>query len=202
MDRREFPLALSAKTQLLDALFLCNQDDSEQPYFRFYEREVQNVRPDSPTSSHTHIAALINLVRTSTRAEIEAHIANRLTATELEKSCEIIGDAINLAIRLLLMVSTTRFKVMGQAYISGETKLDWTTGTIKEFCDTELVRPQTEMEEVVKLEKAFNARSLERIGGIKIRWTSNIVDHLRMRDDDKAVEIFHYASFLSFQKCG
>ncbi|KAF8854411.1 hypothetical protein BDZ45DRAFT_597067 [Acephala macrosclerotiorum] len=59
------------------------------------------------------------------------------------------------------------------------------------------------MTEQVKLEKIFNARNLEQIGGIKIRWTSNLADHLRMRDDDTAVELFHYVSFLRcHQKSG
>jgi hypothetical protein len=62
------------------------------------------------------------------------------------------------------------------------------------------IAPQTMMRENVKLEKIFNARNLERIAGIEIRWTSNLVDHLRMRNDDTAVEIFHYASFLMFHQ--
>jgi hypothetical protein len=55
----------------------------------------------------------------------------------------------------------------------------------------------------VKLEKLFNARSLERIGGISIDWTNNLADHLRVKDDrnDKIkVAIFHYASFLKTLK--
>jgi len=52
------------------------------------------------------------------------------------------------------------------------------------------------MKDHVKLEKIFNAMNLEHIAGIEVRWTSNLADHLRMRDDDKAVEIFHYATFL------
>jgi hypothetical protein len=59
---------------------------------------------------------------------------------------------------------------------------------------------QKNMSESVKLEKIFNARNLEHIAGIKVRWTSNLADHLRMRDDDTAVELFHYASFLRFHQ--
>ena len=83
--------------------------------------------------------------------------------------------------------------------VSGETKLDWKDGTIKDLVNSEIVC-QSDMNEGVKLEKIFNARNPERIAGIKIRWTSNLADHLRMREEDTAVEIFHYASFLRFHK--
>ena len=45
----------------------------------------------------------------------------------------------------------------------------------------------------VKLERLFNARTIERIAGIKITWTSNLADHLRLLDDDTGVVIFHNA---------
>jgi hypothetical protein len=51
----------------------------------------------------------------------------------------------------------------------------------------------------IKLEKSFNALNVQRIGGIKIWWTNNLADHLRMMDDDKAVFVFHHASFLEHQ---
>ncbi|KUJ11004.1 uncharacterized protein LY89DRAFT_654631 [Mollisia scopiformis] len=52
------------------------------------------------------------------------------------------------------------------------------------------------LNEKVKLDKVFNARNLQQICGIKIRWTSNLADYLMMRNDDTAVEIFHCAAFL------
>ena len=94
------------------------------------------------------------------------------------------------------MVSTGGFLTTGRSItVSGETKLNWETGSIKDLVNTHMV-PQTSMKEQVKLEKIFNARNLERIAGVEIRWTTNFADHLRMRDDDTAVEIFHCASFL------
>jgi hypothetical protein len=52
----------------------------------------------------------------------------------------------------------------------------------------------------IKLEKQFNALNLQRIGGIRISWTDNLADHLRMMDDDKTVAVFYHASFLEYQK--
>ncbi|KAH6613527.1 hypothetical protein F5144DRAFT_406763 [Chaetomium tenue] len=35
---------------------------------------------------------------------------------------------------------------------------------------------------------------------MKICWTTNIVDHLRLSDDDQTVFIFHHAMFLRYQR--
>ena len=56
--------------------------------------------------------------------------------------------------------------------------------------------PHVAIQERVKLERGFNARNLERIGGLRIIWSSNIADHLRLTVDDTRITIFHHASFL------
>ena len=43
-------------------------------------------------------------------------------------------------------------------------------------------------------------RNVERIGGLRIIWTSNLADHLRLHDDDTRLSIFHHATFLHYQK--
>jgi serine/threonine protein kinase len=80
---------------------------------------------------------------------------------------------------------------------SYEERISWSDGTFKDLVTTQMV-PQTVLRENIKLEKTFNARNLERIAGIEIRWTGNLADHLKMRDDDTAVEIFHCASSLKY----
>ncbi|KAH8896739.1 hypothetical protein GQ53DRAFT_639638 [Thozetella sp. PMI_491] len=51
-----------------------------------------------------------------------------------------------------------------------------------------------------RLDRLFTARNLAHIGGITIKWTNNLVDHLLLTDDDHTVFIFHCASFLKFQQ--
>jgi hypothetical protein len=87
----------------------------------------------------------------------------------------------------------------GGITVSDETYVLWKEGTMTEFVSGTF-SPQILVKERVKLEKGFNLRNLKRIAGIEIRWTSNLADHLRMREDDTAVEIFHYASFLRFHQ--
>jgi hypothetical protein len=50
------------------------------------------------------------------------------------------------------------------------------------------------------LGRLFTARNIAFTGGMKIKWTSNIVDHLLLSDDDQTVFIFHHAGFLRYQQ--
>jgi hypothetical protein len=167
--------------------------------------------------THNDIIDLVRLLKQpeATRESVQNMLRKRLLDEELEEADEILEDSINLVVRLLLMVSTGGFlSARCSLIVSGETKIsmytlsprywelispDWKHGTIKSLVRTQFATQRT-MKESVKLEKFFNARNLEHIAGIKVRWTSNLADHLRMRDDDTAVELFHYASFLRFHQ--
>ncbi|KAI4162878.1 MAG: hypothetical protein LQ342_003595 [Letrouitia transgressa] len=54
--------------------------------------------------------------------------------------------------------------------------------------------------EVVKLPQSFTAAYLEKVGGIQVRWTSNLADHLLLRDDDTKLMLFHQVSALRLHK--
>jgi hypothetical protein len=42
----------------------------------------------------------------------------------------------------------------------------------------------------IKFDSKFSAYNLERLAGIKILWTNNIADHLRLVEDDSKLCIF------------
>ncbi|KAL8947280.1 MAG: hypothetical protein Q9222_006417 [Ikaeria aurantiellina] len=58
------------------------------------------------------------------------------------------------------------------------------------------VFPPPSSMDIVKLPQSFTAANLERIGGIQIRWTDNLADHLLLRDDDTKLMLFHHVSAL------
>ena len=60
--------------------------------------------------------------------------------------------------------------------------------------------PKPQTTETVKLPKVFTAANLEKIAGIQVQWTSNLADHLTLKDDDKKVMFFHQASFLELSR--
>ncbi|KAF2794174.1 hypothetical protein K505DRAFT_242738 [Melanomma pulvis-pyrius CBS 109.77] len=49
---------------------------------------------------------------------------------------------------------------------------------------------------VVRFKSDFIARNIHETAGIKISWTDNLANHLRLQRDGKVVHIFHHANFL------
>ena len=47
-----------------------------------------------------------------------------------------------------------------------------------------------------RLDKTIKAMQLEKTSGIRTIWTDSFAGHLRLRDDDTTVELFHHASSL------
>ncbi|KAF7933211.1 hypothetical protein EAE99_003096 [Botrytis elliptica] len=106
---------------------------------------------------------------------------------------KLANGTIDLAARLVLMMDFGELKYG----FTGRQQLVWTSGSLSDFLIRSFKPPPGQDE--VKLEKGFNAQNLERIAGIEIEWTSNMMDHLRLMDDDRKLAIFHHASFLECQ---
>jgi hypothetical protein len=106
----------------------------------------------------------------------------------------MLDSSIDLAIRLLLMMKVGHLPNNYSAYKA----LVWNQGpSLREFVSASFKPRGALKHEHVRLEKMFNGKNLERVSGIKIKWTSNLADHLRILDDeDTQVAIFHHASFL------
>lgn len=207
MELVTLPLSREAKQTILSNFFdyeVTSQQVQKlgESYFRYYEHSLICSGLDGSFSGLQQIFDLVRLVKRpdTTHPSVGYLLKKQLSLEDDDESVEILRDSLNLAVRLLLMIPIGPFLGTGGGItVSGETYLPWEEGTITEFVSTKF-SPQTSMRERVKLEKVFNARNLKRIAGIEIRWTSNLTDHLRMRDDDTAVEIFHYASFLRFHQ--
>ena len=54
--------------------------------------------------------------------------------------------------------------------------------------------------DLVKLPQSFTAAHLEQIAGIKVIWTSNLADHLLLKDDDTKLMLFHQVSILQLHQ--
>jgi hypothetical protein len=129
-------------------------------------------------------------------------------ATIREILCDILKStdearhemSINLVSRLLLMI---RIGNVPHELATHTGTLVWTAGGLNTYVHGHFQRRPFLAErsrERMKLEKQFNAFSLQRIAGVEIRWTDNLAEHLKMTNDDRAVAIFNYASFLKHQE--
>ncbi|KAF4978536.1 hypothetical protein FDECE_18199 [Fusarium decemcellulare] len=106
-----------------------------------------------------------------------------------------IDNTINLCASLLVMTE------IGQSHIglSGQTPVRWESRSLEAALAEHFTPQKTLTVDNTKLGKLFTGRNLSRISGIKIIWTTNLADHLRLTDDDQAVFVFHCTSFLRFQ---
>lgn len=108
--------------------------------------------------------------------------------------------SLSLAARIWLSISVgslSHYVTPGQSYDLWEN--DWEHGILSKVVHDTLW-PKAQTAEKVKLPKIFTAANLEMIAGIRVQWTSNLADHLSLRDDDTKVMLYHQASFLELHK--
>jgi hypothetical protein len=58
--------------------------------------------------------------------------------------------------------------------------------------------PESKLNSTDKLPRIFKAMNLERISGIRVRWTSNLADHLSLDGDE--VRLSNHVSFLELHQ--
>jgi hypothetical protein len=82
-------------------------------------------------------------------------------------------------------------------YFSAYKALAWEQGLpLRQFVSKAFEPRNVLIHERVKLDRVFTASNLTRIAGMKVVWTENLADHLRVLDEDSEVAIFHHASYL------
>jgi hypothetical protein len=79
---------------------------------------------------------------------------------------------------------------------SGRNRLIWRAGPLQEFLRDVFPDKILLDHGGMKLGTSLTARNLDRFGSFRVELTTNLVDHLRLRREDKTVSIFHHASFL------
>lgn len=168
-------------------------------YFRNYLKHCQPALQGSGNSTfietHGDVVNIIQLLQEThiNRISIKSRIRDNHTEP-LDN--DLLDNSIDLAARLWLMIPTGGYS---HAVVLGQTIIPWTEGNISDILAKNFDGNPT-LDTPVKLSKVFNAMNIERIAGIRIIWTDNLADHLRMRDDDTGVCIFHYASFLRYHQ--
>ena len=181
-------------------------DNAYESYFNRYsflcrlsankDREVEKI-------THWHLIEIIALLK--------AHDWTRGEFVDIVMQDPIVGHSqslartlVDLAAGLWLMLSISMYpgdisydepimwrdyeKLMDQEY-------DLNQGPIKRSFSHHYNSTDS-----VKLPQAFTAAHLELIGGITVIWTSNLADHLLLKDDDTKLMLFHQVSILQLHK--
>jgi len=176
------------------------EDDA---YFEYFETQCRLARqhdhPEIQVCTHRNICDIVRQLKAGEdREKIKAELS--LKANSIQDNSErFLSNAIDLTVRLWLMVH------IGYVHpgVTGQTALSWQKGCLKD-CVTVHFQHQRILTDTVKLEKGFNARNIERIANVTIRWTTNLVDHLKFTEDgnNSILHIFHHAAFLTYHRGG
>ena len=170
------------------------------PYWNFYVEECKHALHDGgrhiAIRTHEDVVEVAEQLQAGrTRNEIKEIIRKKLSSSHSNED-EILENSVNLVSSLLLMIRCGSFSYG----FSGRTELQWVHGSLRQHVAHYFSEPPKLSHEGVKLEKNFTALNLYRIAGLEIVWTDNLIDHLRMSDDDTKVHIFHHAAFLECQR--
>lgn len=176
------------------------------PYLEYYYQQCDifcleqstysTLDDDDAITTHQGIIHLAQQLRTSQSTRDE--VVNNLLASRPPSLCQVptptdvINNSIDWAGRLVTMME------IGQprCAFSPQRPLLWTNSSLRQFV-ADQVTPAGVDKGDVRLQKIFTAQSIELLAGITILWTSNLADHLSLKDDDAKVMIFHHATFLS-----
>ena len=168
-----------------------------EPYFKYYDRQCRAALVDRGrfvmAKTHQDIITLIRCFDNGiSREAIREGLRLKLTTPDRSNADEILEGAIDLAARLYLMVNIA----VDTRTISEQTRLEWTTGELKQCVQAYFHEPQVLSDAGFRLEPTFTAANLERIAGIRVVPTDNLADHLRLMDRDGTVAVFCNVSFL------
>jgi hypothetical protein len=167
-------------------------------YVNQYEHALQNQGQHVAVRKHGHIIDLCKLLLDNTaREEIRTRLLDGSAGYSVT-STEVAENTIDLAARICFMVNVGS---SAATITPGRTQLQWQSGEPASFLSNRFTHQKLLSGVYVRFERMFTARNIDCIAGIRIRWTDNLADHLRMLDpDDKTIAVFHHASFLKRQR--
>ncbi|KAG0644971.1 hypothetical protein D0Z07_9312 [Hyphodiscus hymeniophilus] len=209
-DIREPYRKVNAKCAILNLLWGSNFTTGSfaqdpllgEAFLRYCNEQCRTAlaRQDTVLSTHQDIVDIIRKLQDPlvSRDDLKDDLRRRRAphAMSLDDYESVLSEAIDLGVRLWLMFDVGE---MLHSFVPGQKSLVWEAGFLKGLVQDHFSTHST-IRERVKLDRIFNARNLERIGGLQIVWTSNLADHLRLMADDTRVAIFHHASFLEYHQ--
>lgn len=196
-----------AKSDILDALWAIDherqtrwsKDTNAQPFWAYYGKECEHALREAGSHvavrTHQDILELASQIKADmTREEIKGHLRVLKFTKPHANDEEMLENSVDLAASLLTMC---HHRNDFSHSFSGQNEVRWKgcqpLRVVLAACFSE--NPVLGHEKV-KLGKAFTARNLQRIAGIEVEWTDNLLDHLRLTNDDTKVHVFHHTFFL------
>ena len=208
------PLASAlVRSTLLNAVWELESSDhidalDMSTYFEFYSKRIQRLLLDGDCQpvlkNHSDLLPIAKtiLLSDTTRGELRRELTHLQPrgGSATSTNTNDIDRTIDLCASLITMADIeVREYPTG---LSGCTPIRWGENSLAETL-REYFTPQRSLQAdnaTCKLGKLFTARNLSRIGGMEIKWTTNLADHLRLINDDQAVFVFYGVGFLRLQE--
>jgi len=175
------------------------------PYLNYYSTRCQHFSHDGGihlcVKSHADLANVAKtILADSTREEVCSFLNSPPNDNDTNRATTA-NTTVDLCASLLLMAEVVADVGVHKFGFSGSAPLIWSSQqTLRQAVERHF-QPEHELQpDNPRLGKLFTARNLTYIGGIKIKWTNNIVDHLLLSDDDQTVFLFHYAGYLQYHQ--
>ena len=174
-------------------------DLSHHAYFEYYERiwgrfvdhgEGKYVAIQNRAENNRLIQ---DLMYDKSRQDLLAEICENRPGSS---SADTFKNSLNLAARMFAMVAIGAVPHQFRP----RPPLEWQEGSLRDFLAQHFCQEQVMNHDGVKLPKAFNGWSLEKIGRIRIMFTDNLSDHLRLDEDNSRLYIFPFVSFLECER--
>ncbi|KAH4123617.1 hypothetical protein HBI55_126130 [Parastagonospora nodorum] len=179
----------SRKTQNLDW----------EPYFKYYQGQCHSALNEQGmhilVRTHQNIIDIVKKLKEGqTRDTIKESLRDLVRARQKWKNeDEALDNSIDLAARLCFMVNIGK----SPSTVTRCKKLLWTSSSLKDYLKDYFSASQALSGGSFRFYRTFIAFNVERVAGIRICWTNDLADHLRVvTDGAKQVSIFHHASFL------
>ena len=201
------PVTPQARMEIVQRLWRGGREASSKPapfawdaYFGYYTRECNAALTDEGAHlcSRTH-RSLLQVAHLLEDAADEEEIRERLRQTLTTQRTradekKMLDGSLKLATRIFAMISIGPLS----SEISAKHSLPWTQGTFTDAVHGYFNQPPDieldPKEDVVSTHLVCH--NIERMSGIEVLWTDNLLDHLRLVEGDKKLCVFHHASFL------
>jgi hypothetical protein len=176
--------------QLTEANYESLEAGFESYFTHWYEEQCSDRTGAIAKLSHEDLLQIVELLKdpTATYDLLKETVPRKIPVLQTDVQVE---SGLILAARIWTISSIGDLKQC----LSFGSNIAWKSGSLRNTLDDYYVLPPKSGENF-KIPKLFNAVNLNRIAGIKICWTSNLLDHLQMTDDERMVHIFHHVSFL------
>jgi hypothetical protein len=213
-EANEYPLHSHCKLSILKAywpkgvsILVAVTGDRECPwdaYFRHYTTECRNAI-DPNRGEHVTVRRhqdIVDIVKQFEENKTREEIIRSLVSADSQRTDEAAkhkraDGSIRVVARLFVMVN---MGPSSERWELGSEPRPWSepTENLKTVLASYFVRSSTDTGSL-QFKADLTAFNLKHFIGLKILWTDNLFDHLRLIDDDTTVCIFHHATFLQHQ---